>query len=452
MFKAILPSPFSIAILLTLLTFFIALFTTRPEADSLGVHALKLMGDWERGLFDGGGQQFAFQAMFMLVLGHMLALSKPVTWLLDQSVVVCKNTATAAAMVTFVAVFVGLINWGLGLIVGAIFARKVAESALHYGRSINYAVVGAAGYAGLMVWHGGLSGSAPIKIADPEKGTQQLFENYHLPEHIASHVPETVPMSDTIWSSMNIVISLALLMILPLVMYWVGKHTKPKEITIHVPLEEEATPINITGAERLDYAQTLCISTGLVVLSYALYKYIALPDTVNPVNYINFVLFGFALIFHGRFSNFLKAGANAIGGSLGILLQFPLYFGIMGLMRDSGLMTEISQFFVACSNEGTYPILTFLSAGLVNIFVPSGGGQWAVQGPIIIESATELGVPLGKSIMAMAYGDQLTNMLQPFWALPLLGITGLKAKQILPYTLILMVTGGVIFFIGLMAF
>ena len=117
----------------------------------------------------------------------------------------------------------------------------------------------------------------------------------------------------------------------------------------------------------------------------------------------------------------------------------------MGIMKGSGLVTDISNFFVVISNELSFPIYTFFSAGLVNIFVPSGGGQWAVQGPIIIKSALELGVSLPKSILALAYGDQLTNMLQPFWALPLLGITGLKAKQILPYTLILMMAGLIIY-------
>ena len=104
------------------------------------------------------------------------------------------------------------------------------------------------------------------------------------------------------------------------------------------------------------------------------------------------------------------------------------------------------------STEFSLPIYTFFSAGLVNIFVPSGGGQWAVQGPIIINASLSLGLPLPKAIMALAYGDQLTNMLQPFWALPLLGITGLKAKQILPYTLVLFFAGMVIFLLGLVIF
>ena len=134
------------------------------------------------------------------------------------------------------------------------------------------------------------------------------------------------------------------------------------------------------------------------------------------------------------------------------MIQFPLYFGIMGIMSNSGLVEQFSAFFVQHCTEVTFPIYTFFSAGIVNIFVPSGGGQWAVQGPIIVNAANELGVSLPKSIMALAYGDQLTNMLQPFWALPLLGITGLKAKQILPYTLFLMLIGMVIFIGGLLIF
>tara|TARA_B110000467_G_scaffold161743_1_gene183470 strand:+ start:1703 stop:2077 length:375 start_codon:yes stop_codon:yes gene_type:complete len=124
----------------------------------------------------------------------------------------------------------------------------------------------------------------------------------------------------------------------------------------------------------------------------------------------------------------------------------------MGIMNSSGLVDIFSNFFINIANENTFPIYTMLSGGLVNIFVPSGGGQWAVQGPIILQSAMEIGVSIPKSIMALVYGDQLTNMLQPFWALPLLGITELKAKELLPYTLLIMCIGFVIFLSCLIIF
>ena len=161
-------------------------------------------------------------------------------------------------------------------------------------------------------------------------------------------------------------------------------------------------------------------------------------------------MLGLAITLHGRIKNFLNALKEAIKGTSGILIQFPLYFGIMGIMKSTGMVVMISDFFVSVATTTTLPIFTFFSAGLVNIFVPSGGGQWAIQGPIVIESAIKLGVPLPKAIMALAYGDQITNMLQPFWALPLLGITKLKAREILPYTLILMIVGILIYVLGLL--
>ena len=163
-------------------------------------------------------------------------------------------------------------------------------------------------------------------------------------------------------------------------------------------------------------------------------------------------MLGLAIILHGNFHKFLAAVEQAISDVSGILIQFPLYFGIMGIMTGSGMISTISDFFVSVSNETTLPLFTFLSAGIVNIFVPSGGGQWAVQGPLVLESALALNVPLNKAVMALAYGDQLTNMLQPFWALPLLGITKLKANEILPYTVLFMFVGGSIYVIGLLLF
>ena len=151
-------------------------------------------------------------------------------------------------------------------------------------------------------------------------------------------------------------------------------------------------------------------------------------------------------------SKYVNAANQAIAGATGILLQFPLYFGILGIMVGSGSIVEISDWFVSMSTTQTFPIFTYISAGIVNVFVPSGGGQWVVQGPIIISAAQNLGVSYPKAIMALAYGDQLTNMIQPFWALPLLGITGLKAKDILPYTLVLFLAGGAIFLAGLLLF
>ena len=208
--------------------------------------------------------------------------------------------------------------------------------------------------------------------------------------------------------------------------------------------------MGLVGMERLDHSKIVGRGFGLIILLAFFYQYFgALGSLAITPNLLNFFMLGLALVLHGSFSSFLNALEEAIKGVGGILIQFPLYFGIMGIMRDSGMVVQISDFFVSIATTRTLPLFTFFSAGLVNIFVPSGGGQWAIQGPIVVESALKLGVPLPKAIMALAYGDQITNMLQPFWALPLLGITKLKAREILPYTLMLMVIGSAVYLIGL---
>ena len=440
LFKSILPAPFTIAILLTGLTFLLALILTNNSGKEL--YIINVLEYWEKGLWDGPLLIFAIQMMLMLVLGHVLALTNTVNNLIEKVTVYCNSTANAAALVTFFTLLVSLFNWGLGLIFGAIFSRKVGENALKNNIKINYHIVGAAGYSGLMIWHGGISGSAPIKIAE---------ENHFLANKMG-----VISQTETIFSNMNITISIILLIILPILMYFIGKRSKESKINIPKEENKNSESLKLYGAEKLDHSKILSFIFGSIILVYCIYKAILKTDNfdlsfINP-NYINLMLLGLGILFHGTFINFIKGVNNAIIGASGILIQFPLYFGIMGIMKYTGMINIFSDFFVEVSNEFTFPIYTFISAGIINLFVPSGGGQWGVQGPIIIEAATQIGVPYWKAVMALAYGDQITNMLQPFWALPLLGITGLKAKEILPYTIILFLVGSFIFIGGLIIF
>ncbi|MBL4668819.1 MAG: short-chain fatty acid transporter [Flavobacteriales bacterium] len=452
-FKYLLPAPFTIAVSLTIITFLIAFFTTRPATESLSGYSIQLLKYWEEGIWSSGLMVFAMQMMLMLVLGHVLALTKPVNYIINLAVKSCNNTAKAAALVTLLTVIVSLFNWGLGLIFGAIFARKVAEHATQLKLKINYPLIGAAGYSGLMVWHGGLSGSSLAKVAEP--GHLKAMMVGILPESEIALLPEKISYWNTVGSNMNLFVIALLVIVLPLAMYWMGKRTNSTLINI-IDNESKEKLTKIEGAEKLDHSIFFSLFFGGIILFYVGYKIVidydfSILNFFTPNN-INLLLLALAIILHKSFYNFLKAIDKAVGGASGILIQFPLYFGVMGLMKSSGLVTDISTFFVDISNETTYPIFTFLSAGLVNIFVPSGGGQWALQGPIIVQAARDLGISLPKSIMALAYGDQLTNMLQPFWALPLLGITGLKAKEILPYTLFLMVIGTGIYLLALLLF
>lgn len=454
LFQYLLPTPFTIALLLTVLTFLVALFFKIESGESWGQSAIEVLSYWEEGLWQKGLMVFAMQMMLILVLGHVLALSSPVDRLISLVVKYANTTAKAAYLVTLLTVSVALFNWGLGLIFGAIFARKVAEKAQREKSELNYPLIGAAGYSGLMVWHGGISGSSLAKVAERGHLTE-LMQGLITPAEI-SLLPAQIPFVDTVFSSMNICSSLMVLVLLPIFMFWLGRRAKPSNLPSLIKQNEKSENKILVGAEKLDHSKFFAYSLGLVIILYALYKALLQKNSgsfgfITP-DYINFLLLGLGILFHGNFHRFLKAVNKAIGGAAGILIQFPLYFGIMGMMKSSGLVQEFSAFFVSISNADTFPIFTMISAGIVNVFVPSGGGQWAVQGPIIVQASQSLGIDLSKSIMALAYGDQLTNMLQPFWALPLLGITKLNAKDILPYTLLLMLVGGAIYLSALLIF
>ncbi|MGY8885471.1 MAG: short-chain fatty acid transporter [Flavobacteriales bacterium] len=445
-FKRILPSPFAIAILLTLLTMVLALiFTEAPKNES---HFLAILSFWEHGIWNNALLVFAYQMMLILVLGHILVLSKPMNALISKLTNLVTNTSNAVLMVAGTTMIVSFFNWGLGLIFGAILARKVAEAAQLRNFKINYPLVGASGYVGLMIWHGGISGSAPLKVA--ESGHLASLMAGVSDKNIIEQLPDFIPFSQTVFSTFNLVFFGILLVIIPLFLYFLGKKAEVTATNLPIYKGPSTIKMGLVGIERLDHSKIVGRGFGLIILLAFFYQYFgALGSLAITPNLLNFFMLGLALVLHGSFSSFLNALEEAIKGVGGILIQFPLYFGIMGIMRDSGMVVQISDFFVSIATARTLPLFTFFSAGLVNIFVPSGGGQWAIQGPIVVESALKLGVPLPKAIMALAYGDQITNMLQPFWALPLLGITKLKAREILPYTLMLMVIGSAVYLIGL---
>lgn len=449
MFRAILPSPFSIALLLSLITLLCGL-AIKPDSDSWSEYSMHLLSSWEIELWNKDLLAFAVQMMLMLVLGHVLALSPIIARTLNNLTKLCNSNSRAVFFCTLFTIMMSLFNWGLGLIFGAIFARKIGEYSIKNKIKINYPLIAAAGYVGLMVWHGGISGSAPIKVA--EEGHLINMAKGILGSQELSAIPDKLGFTETIFSSMNIFTMICLIVLVPISLGFISKYFPVAipdiDLINKIPSEETNS---ILPAEKLDQSKIFSIVIGLLILIYNGIKVSTLPTEnigslsfINP-NYINLNLLGLCLIFHAGVRNFLTGLESAISGVSGILIQFPLYFGIMGLMKASGLIEFISTAMINISNEITFPIFTFISSGIVNIFVPSGGGQWMVQGPIIIKAASSLGVPLSKAILALSYGDQITNMLQPFWALPLLGITKLKAGQILPYTLILFLIGCIIF-------
>ena len=451
LFKKYIPSPFTIAVLLTLLTIVLALVFTLPKNESIIGYSAQVLGFWEEGIWNNSLLVFAYQMMLILVLGHVLVLSKPMSNLILKLTKYCTNTANSAMLVSTTTMFVAFFNWGLGLIFGALLARKVAEDAQRRGIKINYPIIGAAGYVGLMVWHGGISGSAPIKIN--EKGHIKSIMEAVSSDMNLSKIPDIIDYSQTVFSWWNLLIFISVVLSVAATFYFIGRKAESTPIDLPEYKFDNDSNQPVEKSEKLDRSKVLGFVLGSIILiTFFIRYYKDLGALKITPNLINLFMLGLAILLHKNFKNFTNAIGEAISDVSGILIQFPLYFGIMGIMKSTGMVTLISSFFVSISSATTLPIFTFFSAGLVNIFVPSGGGQWVIQGPVVIESALQLGVPLPKAIMALAYGDQITNMLQPFWALPLLGITKLKAKEILPYTLIAMFVGSIIYIIGLLVF
>lgn len=431
-----LPSPFMIAILLSGITFLLALFFTESDQSAL-THSINILGYWQTGFWEL--LAFTMQMVLILLLGHTLAITPFFSSIIKKIADVPKNTAQAAFLVSFTTILVSFFNWGLCLIFGAILTRKIGDRFAVQGKALNYGLIGAAGYSGMMAWHGGFSGSAPLKVAEAD--------------HFLVDKTGIIPIESTIFSASNLIIFASLLLIIPFAFYAMGKSMGSSKTSNYKKEELEISNKTTHGnKETWDKAKWPSYILGGFILLAALIPLITsrTDGSFVDLNYINFVLFGLSLILHGSLSGFMQAVHSGISGVSGIIIQFPLYAGIMGIMKYSGLVLLISDFFVSISNEITFPILTFFSAGLVNFFVPSGGGQWAVQGPIVVEAANALGVSTPKIVMALSYGDQITNMLQPFWALPLLGITRLEAKDILPYSTIILLIGSIIFISGLL--
>ncbi|MFY0672721.1 MAG: short-chain fatty acid transporter [Bacteroidia bacterium] len=415
-----------------------ATFFTRVDGQGFIEHLAFIGESWYNGVWSL--LAFTMQMVMILVLGHMIALSpfvnKLIFWLIERF----NNINTATVAVVVATLLVGFLNWGLGLIFGAVIARKLGEFAAERNLKINYPLVGAAGYSGLMIWHGGLSGSAPLTVA---------ASGHFLEDKIG-----VISTSETIFSTSNLIINAVLILALAVFVYLLAKKGRQAEKPAHWRLGESTLKAE---KEKLKPNFIIVFFGVLMLLISIVLFFDSWHDTKDPfavlnLNYINFFLFGLTFILLGNIKKVEAAVGDASISAAGILIQFPLYAGIMGVMKSTGMIGDMADFFISISNENTYPIYTLISSGIVNLMVPSGGGQWAVQGPIVIEAAQSLNISVSKCIMALAYGDELTNMVQPFWALPLLGITKLKASELLPNTLKFMAVGFVVYALGLLVF
>ncbi|TDR53298.1 short-chain fatty acids transporter [Halomonas ventosae] len=431
-----MPEPIIFAFLLTIVTFILGLFLTDNSIITMVDH-------WYGGFWNL--LSFTMQMVMILVTGHALATAPAVKKWIQRLASQPSSSAQAAALTALVACIFSWFNWALGLIVGAIFALEIGKAAYRQGVKLHYPLIVAAGYSGQMVWHLGPSSSSGLTVATSG--------------HFLEDAIGIIPITETAFSSYALLNSLMLIAVVVPVTFFLMSPRKENELSgieDYAPqfLKEEDPNANIDTSNsigaRMDSVWFTVILLTLAVC-YAFLHFSRNGFDLN-LNIVNFIFLFLGLALHKTPVRYMNAVTDASKGASGIILQFPFYGGIMGMVTLSGLAVIFVDAMLSIATPETLPVITWFSAGLLNIFVPSGGGQWAVQGPILAEVAQELGVSVGRIITAFGAGDTWTNMFQPFWALALLGITGVKARHIMGYCMTLLLIAVPFYVIGLTFF
>lgn len=431
-----LPEPFIFAIILTLVAAVLAM----PICHQTPIEVVEHWGGGVWGLL-----AFSMQMALVLVSGSALAAAPVIKKGISALASIPKSPAGAIALVTFVSAIACWLNWGFGLIVGVIFAKEIARKM----KGVDYRLLIASAYSGFVVWHAGLSGSIPLTMATPGESLTKATNGV---------LTSPVPVSDTILNYHNLIIVGVVMIAITIV----NSLMHPKENIVMVDpvlLEEEPQPAapdrsQMTPAERMENSRLLSWIVALIGFTY-LIVHLAFRDGSFDLGSVIMLFLFLGVLLHGTPLAYVQAFTKAASGAAGIILQFPFYAGIMGIITGVGASgvcfgTVISDACISISTPTTYPLLTFLCAAVLNMFVPSGGGHWAIQAPIMFAAGANLGVDPGLTGTAIAWGDAWTNLIQPFWALPALAIAKLNAKDIMGFCLIDLVVSGVIICLGLL--
>ncbi|RCW88578.1 short-chain fatty acid transporter [Paracoccus lutimaris] len=418
-----LPDAFIFVLVLTIIA---ALCAMIFEANS-PIAVIRMWGDGFWKLLE-----FSMQMLLVLVTGYILASSPPVKAALARMAGLATSPGSAILLVSVVSLVASWLNWGFGLVVGAIFARELARHI-----RVDYRLLVAAAYSGFVIWHGGISGSIPLTISTPGHFTESQIG--------------IIPTSATIFSYWNLAICAGLFIAIPIA----NRMMLPEdhEMVIVDPAKlrdapDEPMPEHPTPAQRLENSRILMWAVGIPGLIWLVLHFSG-GGALN-LNVVNTIFLFLGIVLHGTARSLLASLDQAVRGGAGIVIQFPFYAGIMAIMTGSGLATSLSEFFASISTAATLPFWSFIAGGIVNIFVPSGGGQWAVQAPVMLPAAEAIGADMPRVAMGVAWGDAWTNLLQPFWALPMLGIAGLKARDIMGYCVVMLLVTGMVIGAGLL--
>lgn len=423
-----MPDPFTLVLLLTLATFALAAVYSGSRE---GFHAVtqSLPRAWLDGFWKLLG--FAMQMVLIVVTGEALVSTRPLrrayAWISE-----IPTSANAALWIlASFALATGWLHWGFGLIGSALLAREMARTLARKGISVDYPLMGTAAYLAMLLWHAGTTASAPLLI--------------NTPGHFLEKQIGLVPLSETVFLTSNLIACAVLFIVAPLVIVRMHPSRGRREAGLYLAQASDAHAAFVgasmgtaplTPAERLDSQPWIGRVAGSLGIAALLSQW-AQGGVELTHNTVNFLLLSIGLLIHGSPLSYAKAISGSVRGTSGVILQFPFYGGVMGLMEGSGLGQAIAERFVQFADARTLPFFAYLASVLTKLFVPSGGGEWAVEGPVMLEAAKRLGSPLGRTCMGVAYGNMVGNLFQPFWAIPLLAVLGLSARDIMGYCLVL---------------
>ena len=431
LFEKVMPDPYVFAVLLTFLGVVLArLFAPNATLPSIA-------SAWYGGIF--AIFAFAFQMVIMLVAGYALAMAPPLHKLLARIAGTASTPLGAISLTIVVSLIASWLNWGLGLVTSALLAREVAKRV-----RLDFGWLVAAAYTGFVVSTEGLSGS--IALSQATHGSV-----LNVVEKVTGH---GVPLSETVFARFNLVPCLALFIILPVIFRYLQPAEKNTVVADPDRLRKEDEQVHTkertdTLGSRLDNAWIL--NVGIVLFGvFALVMEWSRKGISLDLNSVIICLVLGGLLLHWRPSAYIGAVKHAARISGSLVLQYPLYGGLMGIITTTGLAGVLSKIFIQYSTAHTLPFFTYLTSMIITLFVPSGGGHWAVQGPFAVPAAVQLHSSLAGTTMAVAMGESVANMLQPFWALPILAIAGIPMRRMMGFMVVTFLIAGIVFAISLL--
>jgi short-chain fatty acids transporter len=375
---------------------------------------------------------FTLQMAMIIIGGYVLASSPPVFRLITWLAAKPSTGKGAVVLVGVVAMLSALLNWGFSLIVSAILAREVARRV----RAADYRALGASAFLGLgTVWAQGLSGSAALQMARVSS----------MPARLVELVGGPIPLTETIfrWQSLvAVAIEIAFVSIV-VWLYAPGEARAVPASKLGIDLGAGGRPVPPPPAgpgERIEQSPWLLVPVALIGAAYLVRTIAArsasVPDMLNALdlNTINLFLLIAGGLLHWTPASLMRAVRDATPATWGVLLQFPFYGGIFGIMTGTALSATLAGWFVRASTATLYPAMIVTYSAVLGIFVPSGGSKWVIEAPYVLQSAHALGVAGGWVVVTYDLGEAIANLLQPFWMLPTLALLGLKARDIMGYT------------------